>query len=163
LEQENQDLEKKLSEKDEENSRLKNLNQRLLEQIKKLKNEKLENPDVKNKVDKVENEELLRLRNHNQNLLTQIKKLKNNKKSLENKLEQIIKKEASKSSDVKIQVVEKGTNTDPVISQLKKIPIHLEKRHIRMLEYKRWKLQVYLLIEMQLSTNQCMKKIKHQK
>jgi hypothetical protein len=45
----------------------------------------------------------------------QIKKLKNNKKSLENKLEQIIKKEASKSSDVKIQVVEKGTNTDPVI------------------------------------------------
>jgi hypothetical protein len=33
---------------------------------------------------------------------------------LENKLEQLIKKEASKPSDVKIQVVEKGTNTDPI-------------------------------------------------
>jgi hypothetical protein len=44
----------------------------------------------------------------------QIKKLKNDKKSLENKLEQLIEKEASKSSDVKIQVVEKGTNTDPI-------------------------------------------------
>jgi hypothetical protein len=105
---------KKLSKKDEENSRLKNLNQRLLEQIKKLKNEKLENTDVKNKVDKVENEELTCLKNHNQNLLTQIKKLKNDKKLLENKLEQLIEKEASKFSNVKIQVVEKGTNTDPI-------------------------------------------------
>ena len=33
---------------------------------------------------------------------------------MENKLEQFIEKEASKSSGVKIQVVEKGTNTDPV-------------------------------------------------
>ena len=55
-----------------------------------------------------------RLKNHNQNLLTQIKKLKNDKKSLERKWEQLIKKEASKSSKVKIQVVEKGINTDPI-------------------------------------------------
>jgi hypothetical protein len=75
LEQENQDLGKKLSEKEEESSRLKD---------------------------------------HNQNLLTQIKKLKNDKKSLENKLEQLIEKEALKSSDVEVQVVEKGTNTDPI-------------------------------------------------
>jgi hypothetical protein len=43
LEQENQDLGKKLSGKDEEASRLKNLNQNLLEQIKKMKDEKPEN------------------------------------------------------------------------------------------------------------------------
>jgi len=59
LEQENQDLENKLSEKEEESSCLKNLNQRLLKQIKGLQ-----------------------------------------------------EKEASKSSDVKIQVMAKGTNTD---------------------------------------------------
>jgi hypothetical protein len=57
LEQENQNLEKNLSEKNEENSRLKNLNQGLLEQIRKLKEEKLENPDIKyiNKSDNEEN------------------------------------------------------------------------------------------------------------
>jgi hypothetical protein len=43
----------------------------------------------------------------------QIKKLKNDRKSLENKVEQLIK-EASKSSNVKIQVEKKRTNTDPV-------------------------------------------------
>jgi hypothetical protein len=85
----------------------------LLEQIRGLKEEKAENRDMK-KVEKSENEELSHLKNHNQNLLTQIKKLKNDKKLLENKLEQLIEKEASKSSDVKIQVVEKGTNTDPI-------------------------------------------------
>jgi myosin heavy subunit len=111
LEQENQDLEKKLSEKEEESSRLTILNQRLLEQIKGLK-EEAENQDTK-KVEQSENEELACLKNHNQNLLTQIKKLKNDKKSLESKVEQLIK-EASKSSEVKIQVVEKGTNTDPI-------------------------------------------------
>jgi hypothetical protein len=42
-----------------------------------------------------------------------IKKLKNDKKVLENKLEQI-QKETSNSSGVKIQVVEKGTNTHPI-------------------------------------------------
>jgi hypothetical protein len=112
LEQENQDLEKNLSEKNEENSHLKNLNQGLLEQIRKLKEEKLENPDIKD-IDKSDNEENSHLKNHNQNLLMQIKKLKNDKRLLENKLEQI-QKEASKSSGVKIQVVEKGTNTDPI-------------------------------------------------
>jgi hypothetical protein len=47
LEQENQELEKNLSEKNEENSRSKSLNHELLEQIRKLKEEKLENPDIK--------------------------------------------------------------------------------------------------------------------
>jgi hypothetical protein len=112
LEQENQDLGKKLSEKEEEISCLTILNQRLLEQIKGLK-EKAENRDTK-KVEQSENEELARLKNHNQSLLMQIKKLKDDKKSLERKLEQLIRKEASKSSEVKIQVVEKGTNTDPI-------------------------------------------------
>jgi hypothetical protein len=63
-----------------------------LEQIKKLKDEKLESQDIKNKVNKSGNEELACLKNHNQNLLTQIKKIKNDKKSLENKLEQLIKR-----------------------------------------------------------------------
>jgi hypothetical protein len=49
LEQENQDLIKKLSEKYEENSRLKSLNQRLLEQIRKLKDENLESQNIKTK------------------------------------------------------------------------------------------------------------------
>jgi predicted RND superfamily exporter protein len=91
---------------------LKNLNQGLLEQIRKLKEKKLGNPDIKD-IDKLDNEENSRLKNHNQNLLMQIKKLKSNKKSLENKLEQFIEKEALKSSDEKKQVEEKGTNTDP--------------------------------------------------
>jgi hypothetical protein len=47
LKQENQDLKKNLSEKDKENSHLKNLNHELLEQIRKLKEEKLKNPDIK--------------------------------------------------------------------------------------------------------------------
>jgi len=65
------------------------------------------------KVEQLENEELAcSLKNHNQTLLTQIRNLKNDKKLLENKLEQFIKKKASKSSAVKIKVVEKGENTD---------------------------------------------------
>jgi hypothetical protein len=60
LEQEKEDLEKELkknlSKKEEENSRLKNLNQELLEQIRKLKEEKLENPDIKD-INKSSNEE----------------------------------------------------------------------------------------------------------
>jgi len=112
LEQENQDLGKKLLKKDGDNTRLRNHNQMLLEQIRKLKDGKLENQDIKNKVDKSENEELACLKNQNRNLLTQIKKLKNDKKSLEIKIEQLIRKEASKSSEVKIQVVEKGINLD---------------------------------------------------
>jgi hypothetical protein len=47
LEQENQELEKNLSEKNEENSRSKSLNHKLLEQIRKLKEEILENPNIK--------------------------------------------------------------------------------------------------------------------
>jgi hypothetical protein len=50
------ELKKNLSEKEEENSRLKNLNQELLEQIRKLKEEKLENPDIKD-INKSGNEE----------------------------------------------------------------------------------------------------------
>ena len=46
--------------------------------------------------------------------LTQIKKLKKDNKSLENKLQQFIGMEASKSSNVEIQVEEKETNTDPI-------------------------------------------------
>jgi hypothetical protein len=71
---------------------LKNLNQELLEQIRKLKEEEVEKNNV-NKVDRATNEELARLKIHNQNLLTQNKKLKNDKKSLENKLELLIDKE----------------------------------------------------------------------
>jgi hypothetical protein len=120
------DLGKKLSEKDEETSCLKNLNQRLLEQIRMLKEEESEKED-KNKVDKSDKEENSRLKVHNQSLLTQIKKLKSDKKSLQNKLEQLINKESlvdketmtepmelEKSSDVKIPIVDKGINTDPV-------------------------------------------------
>jgi predicted RNase H-like nuclease (RuvC/YqgF family) len=71
LEQDNQDLGKKLSGKDEEVSRLKNFNQNLLEQIKKMKDEKPENRNIINKISKSEDEEELScLRVHNQNLLT---------------------------------------------------------------------------------------------
>jgi hypothetical protein len=42
LEQENQDLGKKLSGNDEEASHLKNLNEKLLEQIKKMKSQRIE-------------------------------------------------------------------------------------------------------------------------
>jgi len=88
------------------------LNQGLLDQIKGLK-EKVENQDTK-KIEQSENEELARLKNDNKKLLMQIKKLKDDKKSLESKLEQFIRKEALKSSKVKILVVEKWTNTDPI-------------------------------------------------
>ena len=68
LEQVNRNLIKKLTEKDEDNCRLKNHNQSLVEQIKKLKNEKkLSEKD----------EEISRLRIFNQQLLAQIKSLKN--------------------------------------------------------------------------------------
>jgi len=67
-----------------------------LNKLKRLKDEKPENQDIKNEVDKSENEDKLsRQRVHNQSLLTQIKKIKNDKKLLQNKLEQLTKKEAS--------------------------------------------------------------------
>ena len=79
MEQENQDLGKKLSGNDEEASRLKNLNQKLLEQIKKMKDEKPENRNIINKVGKSEEEESSCLRNLNQKLIEQIKKMKDEK------------------------------------------------------------------------------------
>jgi hypothetical protein len=127
LEQENQDLGKKLSKKNEETSRLKNLNQGLLEQIRKLKEEKSENPDIKNII-KSDNEENSRLKNHNQNLLMQIKKLKNDKKSLENKLELLKEKEASKFSDELIQVMKNGTITDPIHITTQEVARSTEKK-----------------------------------
>ena len=128
LESENQDLKKKLSEKDQEASNLRNLNQRLLEKIKSLKEARSENPEIKNEIGKLEhNEELTRLRSHNQDLLTQIKKLKNDKKSLQKKVEKLTNAESKvdketinetieivTSSDVQIQTLEKGTNTNPI-------------------------------------------------
>jgi len=69
---------------------IRKLNEGLLEQIKKLKDEKFENPSIKNRVNKSENEKLSGLRNHSQNLLKQIEKLKNANKWLEDKLEQLI-------------------------------------------------------------------------
>jgi hypothetical protein len=72
LEQENQDLRKKLSEKDKETSHLKNLNQILLEEIRMLKEEESEKED-KNKVDKSDKEENSCLKIHNQSLLTQLR------------------------------------------------------------------------------------------
>jgi hypothetical protein len=119
-----------------------------------------ENQDLKNKVDKSEtNEELVCLKVHNQSLLTQIKKLKNDKKLLQNKLEQLTRKEASinketmikpmeleKSSDVKIQVVEKGTNTDPINITTQKDANLVEVRIFLDVEHKQWKFQVSLPI-----------------
>ena len=86
------ELKKHLLEQEEENLRLKNLNKKLLEQIKSLKEEK----DIKAKDNNSENEELSRQRNHNQNHLMQIKKLKSDKTSLKDKLEQLTQ-EVSKS------------------------------------------------------------------
>jgi hypothetical protein len=120
FEQENQGLKEKLTEKEEESSCLRNLNQKLLEQIKSLKDERRENLESKNKDDKSEDkEELLRLRRHNQDLLTQIKKLKHDKKSLQGELYRktsLIDKETMTNpienlSDTQILTVEKGTNT----------------------------------------------------
>jgi hypothetical protein len=88
LEQENQDLGKKLSERDEETSHLNSLNERLLEQIRKMKVEGSKKEDM-NKVNKSDNQELSGLKNHNKNLLMKIKKLKHDKRSLEDKLEKI--------------------------------------------------------------------------
>jgi CTP synthase (UTP-ammonia lyase) len=102
----------------EENSRLKKLNQGLLKKIRKLNEEKLENLDIKD-IDKSDNEESSLQKNHNQNIVMQIKKLKNDKRLLEKELEQI-QKEASKSLGVKIQVVGKRTNIDPIYTTTQK-------------------------------------------
>lgn len=90
LKQENESSDKELkvnlSEKEKENLCLKTLDQKLLEQIKNLKDKE---KDTKDKVNDSENDELSRLRNHNQALLMQIKKLKRDNKSLDDKLEQL--------------------------------------------------------------------------
>ena len=133
MEQEKEDLEKELKnnllEKEEENSRLKNLNQGLLEQIGKLKEEKFENPDIK-VIIKLDDEENSHLKNHNQNLLMQIKKLKNDKKSMENKLELLIENEASKFLDEQIQVMENGTIADPIHNTTQAVAKSTRKKYI---------------------------------
>lgn len=105
------ELKKHLSEQEEGNLCLKNLNKNLLEQIRSLKDE--EN-DTKDKVINSKNEELSRLRNYNQNLLMQIKKLKSDKNLLKDKLEQFNQEEVSKSPIVTVHVENKGTDIDPV-------------------------------------------------
>ena len=59
------------------------------------------------------NEEVVHLKNHNDKLLTQIKTLKKDKKTLGNKVQQLVEKESSKPTNVKVQVEEKS-NVDPV-------------------------------------------------
>jgi hypothetical protein len=103
FEQENQGLKEKLTEKEEESSCLRNLNKKLLEQIKILKDERKKNLESKNKFGISEDEEEnSRLRVHNQNLLTQIKKLKHDKKTLQENL------------DRKTSLVDKEMMTDPI-------------------------------------------------
>jgi hypothetical protein len=105
---------------------LKKHNQRLLEQIKMLKEEESEKEDTNN-VDKSDKEENSHVKVHNQSLLTQITKLKSDKKSLQNKLEQLIDKESlvdkgtttktmelEKSLNTKIPIMDKGINSDLV-------------------------------------------------
>ena len=60
------ELKEHLSEQEEESLRLNNLNKKLLEQIKNLKDKE---KDTKDKVNDSENGKLSRLRNHNQALL----------------------------------------------------------------------------------------------
>ena len=57
IEQENQGLKEKLTKKEEKSSCLRNLNQKLLEQTKSLKDERRENLESKNKDDKSEDKE----------------------------------------------------------------------------------------------------------
>jgi hypothetical protein len=79
LEQEKEDLEKEfknhLSEQEQENVRLKNLNQGLLEQLKKLKEEKLKNPDIKD-IDKPDSEKKPRLKTIIKTYLHKLKSLR---------------------------------------------------------------------------------------
>jgi hypothetical protein len=106
---------------------LKNLNQGLLEQIRELKEEKLENLDYKD-IDKSDDEKNSCLKNHNQNLPTQIKKINNDRKSLENKLELLIEKEASKFLDEQIQVMENGTITNPIPVTIQRVAKSTKKK-----------------------------------
>ena len=70
--------------------------------------------NMQNEINKItidKNGEVSRLKNHSEKLLMQIKILKKDKKSLENQVQQLIKKEAS---NVGIQVDDKTTNIDSV-------------------------------------------------
>jgi hypothetical protein len=138
-----------IKDKNEEISRLKEHSQKLLTQIKKSKDRKQcvqkleqENQDLEKSLSE-KNEENSRLKNLNQELLEQIRKLK------EEKLENPYIKDIVKSDNEEIQF-------KTLQSQLK--------RRQQMLEYKRWKLQVYLLIEIHPLTRQhrCVKKIIYQ-
>lgn len=60
------------------------------------------------------NKQFSLLKDHSEKLLTQIKKLKKDKKTMENKVQQHIEKEALKYSNVEIQVEEKRMNLDLV-------------------------------------------------
>ena len=69
---------------------------------------------MQKEIDKInvdKNEEVSQFKNHSEKIVSQIKKLKKDKKSLENKVQQLIEKEAS---NVGIQVDDKTTNTDSV-------------------------------------------------
>jgi len=58
--------------------------------------------NMQREIDKIttdKNEEVSRLKDHSEKLLTQIRKLKKDKNSLENKLQQLIEKEALNSSN----------------------------------------------------------------
>ena len=88
LEEENQDLQKKLLENIEENGRLKNHKQDLMDHIQKIKDDKKAQEEI-------------------------IRNLKNDKVLLENKQSQIQKRK-SNPSDSKSQVHEKEANTNPV-------------------------------------------------
>jgi hypothetical protein len=118
LQDRQEEYDKIIIEKDEEISRLRNHNKKLLAKIMKSKEKKQcfqkfeqENQGLK--------EELLRLRQHNEDLLTQIKNLKLDKKSLQGGLYRktsLIDKETmidpiENLSDIQISTVEKGTNT----------------------------------------------------
>lgn len=97
---------------------------------------------MQREVDKItadKNEEVSRLKDHSEKLLTQIKKLKKDKKSLENKVQHLIQKKASKYSNVEIQVEEK---TDPMNITTQEEDKPVEEKHTQMLQFRRQKFPV---------------------
>ena len=57
-----------------------------------------------NKITTNKNEKVARLKDHNEKLLTQVKKLKKDKYSLENKVQELVENEASKSPNIEVKV-----------------------------------------------------------
>jgi hypothetical protein len=111
--------------KGQQRSCLRNLNHKLLEQIKFLKAKRKENAESKNKIDKSEDkEEILRLKRHNHELLIQIKNTKHDKNSLQGDIyrkKSIVDKETMTKPmeleiylDVKIPNLDKRINIDSV-------------------------------------------------